>query len=129
MKTAHACAAVLAVATALSCFSEGADVTAPIDLTECAVPGSAIGDDRVVVFVRGFAFSPDTIRVRRNTTVTWVNCEVADPQSHTTTANGDAWDSGLLAPGESFARRFDTNGTFGYFCRPHPFMRGAVIVE
>lgn len=84
-----------------------------------------------VVEIRNFAFQPDTVRVAAGQTVAWVNCE---PQAnrnepHTSTADDEEWNSPFLAIGESFAHRFDATGTFAYFCVPHPFMRGAVIVE
>lgn len=129
MRISHLGAGLLALATALSCFSDRSAVTAPLDENECSIPGDAIGPNRTVVLIRGFAFHPDTVRIRPGTTVTWVNCEVNNQESHTTSADGGAWDSSLLAPGESFAREFAADGSFSYFCRPHPSMRGAVIVD
>ena len=122
-------ATLLAIATALSCFSEREEPTGIVDGSECVIPGDAIGADRVVVLIRGFRFHPDTVRVQPGTTVTWVNCEAANVESHTSTAVDGEWDSNLLAPGESFAHDFGGDGTFGYFCRPHTSMRGAVIVD
>ena len=122
-------ATLLAIATTLSCFSDREEPTAPINSEECVIPGDAIGADRVVVLIRGFRFHPDTVRVQPGTTVTWVNCEAANVESHTSSAVDGEWDSNLLAPGESFAHEFGGDGTFEYFCRPHPSMRGAVIVD
>lgn len=113
-----------------SCFSDR-NATAPIDVTgECRIPLSAIGPNKIVVAMRDFAFFPDTVRIRPGTEVTWVNCEtdVLDFHTSTSVANG-LWDSGAINRGESYTRRFDTAGNFGYFCIPHPFMRGAVVVE
>ena len=39
------------------------------------------------------------------------------------------FDSGDIVPGETFSYVFDQSGTFNYFCIPHPFMEGTVIVE
>jgi len=39
------------------------------------------------------------------------------------------WDSGLLDPGESFSFTFTTPGTFDYYCIPHPFMQGQIVVS
>lgn len=121
-------AAALALLPLLSCISERSSIVAP-DGDVCEVPASAIGTDRAVVFIRNFAFLPDTLRVRPGTRVTWVNCEPATIEPHTSTATADTWDSGSIAPGESFARTFTVAGTNGYFCEPHPFMIGAVVVE
>jgi len=124
-----AMALVLAAGLALSCFSERDAVTDPVGGDDCAIPASAIGPNRAVVLIRGFRFLPDTLRVRPGTTVTWVNCEAASVEPHTSTALGGAWDSGPIAPGTSFARTFTAADATGYFCRPHPSMRGVVIVE
>jgi plastocyanin len=113
-----------------SCFSDR-NATAPIDNAgECSIPLSAIGPNKIVVAMRDFAFFPDTVRIRPGTEVTWVNCETDVQDFHTSTSVGSGlWDSGAVNRGESFTRRFDTTGSFGYFCIPHPFMRGAVVVE
>lgn len=113
----------------LSCFSER-DAAAPVVVEgECRVPLSAIGPGKVVVAIRDFNFYPDTIRVRPGTEVTWVNCETSVRDFHTSTSATGLWNSGALNRGEFYARRFDGNGNFEYFCEPHPFMRGAVIVQ
>jgi plastocyanin len=124
-------AAALVALPLLSCFSDRTAIVAPGG-DGCEVPASAIGPDQAVVFIRGFAFFPATIRIAPGTRVTWVNCESEEVEPHTSTAASTAestWDSGLIAPGESFAQTFTATGTNGYFCIPHPFMVGAVIVE
>ena len=112
-----------------SCISDRAEVTAPVDNAGCTIPGNAVGPDRVAVLIRGFAFLPDTIHVRRGTTVTWVNCETETVEAHTSTSEEGAWESNLIGPGAAYSHTFHGQGTFPYFCRPHPFMRAAIIVE
>lgn len=128
MRTPLIAGAVLALALAAACFSDRTALLEP-DGNPCTVPGTAIGSGNTLVLVRGFTFLPDTVRIRRGTAVTWVNCEAADIESHTSTGEDDVWDSGLLAPGATYTRTFDATGTFDYFCRPHVFMRGVVIVN
>jgi plastocyanin len=84
------------------------------------VPGST------VVFIRQFTFQPAEVRVRAGERVTWVNC---DQDPHTSTADEGGWASPLLAPGDGFTQTFSAAGEFPYFCEPHPFMTGRVIVE
>ena len=81
------------------------------------------------MLIRDFAFSPDTLRVRASTEVTWVNCETTVLDFHTSTSSTGVWSSGAIQRTEIFTRRFDAVGQFGYFCEPHSFMRGAVLVE
>jgi plastocyanin len=121
-------AAALAILTLLSCFSDRTSIVAP-DGDGCEVPASAIGPGQAVVFIRNFAFFPDTVRISAGTRVTWVNCESSEVEPHTSTADAGTWNSGPIAPGESFAQTFTAAGTNGYFCEPHPFMIGAVVVE
>ena len=37
-------------------------------------------------------------------------------------------DSSPIAPGETFREVFTDSGEYGYFCSPHPFMTGTVVV-
>ena len=121
-----------AIATALAVFACGKkDATAPFQPPpECALAGQpAAGATQAYVAMRGFAYSPDTIHVAAGTTVTWINCERPDIDPHTSTGSGGQWDSGYLQPGAKYSRPFPTAGRFGYTCTPHPFMKGAVVVE
>jgi amicyanin len=97
----------------------------------CSLPldSAVIGRTQVVVAVRDFTFVPAEVRIAPGTTVTWVNCEPENIDAHTSTADGGAWDSGFLQPGETYSRTFDEAGAFPYHCTPHPFMRGTVAVE
>jgi plastocyanin len=49
--------------------------------------------------------------------------------AHTLTASNGAFDSGLLRGGESTVLRFDTPGTYDYFCQPHPWMKARLLVR
>ena len=131
LSIAHGLAAfaLAAVLVAIAC-SGGGDTTAPYQPpAECSSPGVLPSGTQAVVAIRGFAFSPDTLRISPGTTVTWVNCETPDIDAHTSTATGGEWDSGYLQPRAKYAKTFDVVGRFGYSCLPHPFMRGAVIVQ
>ena len=93
------------------------------------VAASAVSVNQVNIV--DFAFNPGTIIVPPGTTVTWTNTG-AQPHSATSTVsatNPVTFDSGILDPGKSFSFTFDTPGTYDYFCVPHPFMRGKVIVD
>jgi plastocyanin len=77
------------------------------------------------VRMAGSRFEPATLTVVAGTTVRWFN---DDTPPHTVTAADGSWDSGNLAPGGSFERRFDTGGSYAYLCRYHPGMTGTVVV-
>ena len=112
----------------LSCISERTSIVDPGG-DGCEVPGSAIGTGQAVVFIRDFAFLPDTIRIAPGTRVTWVNCESDAVEPHTSTAVSGLWDTGPIEPGSSREHTFTAVGTSGYFCQPHPSMTGAIVVE
>ncbi len=46
-----------------------------------------------------------------------------------TVKSGDTFNSGFLAPGQSFSLIFSDPGVYAYFCHIHPGMNGVVIVE
>lgn len=76
--------------------------------------------------IRGFAFAPQQLDVAAGTTVIWKN---EDQVAHTVTADDGSWESPLIPPGGTWARRFDSPGRVTFYCTPHPFMKGTVIVR
>ena len=77
------------------------------------------------VRMAGSRFEPATLTVAPGSTVRWFN---DDALPHTVTAADDSWDSGNLAPGGSFERRFDSAGSYAYLCRYHPGQTGTIVV-
>lgn len=51
-----------------------------------------------------------------------------DDASHTLTAVDGSFDSGTLAPGDSYEFTVDESGTFEYRCEIHPSMTGSITV-
>ena len=70
-------------------------------------------------------FSHQSLTVAAGTTVTWAN---AGATIHTTTSNGDIWDSGVLESGQTFNFTFTEAGSFAYFCAIHPSMKATITV-
>lgn len=132
-KMSRRAAGVLITFTALQvsgCFSERSATEPPMSLEGCRVPGDAIARNKTIVALRGYAFLPDTIRIRAGSAVVWVNCDnQARTDAHTATSNSGAWASPPFVEGESYERVFDSPGVYDYHCGPHTFMRGTVIVE
>ena len=122
----------LATLGLLSCFSERQSATDPgTSAAVCRIPISSPAVGTVIVFIKNFAFVPQQISIKRGTTVTWINCDDAGTDSHTTTSNSGIWSSPTLTAGDTYSRTFnDATGTvFDYHCIPHPFMVGTVNVE
>jgi len=72
-----------------------------------------------------FAFSPASLTVRVGTRVTFTN---RDQATHTFTANGGLFNSGLVASGKSYAFTFMSTGTFAYHCQIHASMTATLTV-
>lgn len=80
------------------------------------------------VHIENFLFSPLTVTIAVGDTVTWHNHD-ATPHTATRTTTPGAFDTGAIDPGESRSITFTTEGTYDYFCKFHPNMRGTVRVE
>jgi plastocyanin len=60
--------------------------------------------------------------------VRWNN---TDPLGHTITfaaSSGEA-NSPLIPPNGAYVHQFTRPGTYPYYCTPHPFMHGVVVVH
>jgi plastocyanin len=68
-------------------------------------------------------FLPANIKAKVGDTVEWVN---KDFLAHTATVRGD-WDV-MIAAGKSARLILKKTGTFDYYCRFHPNMKGQIIV-
>jgi plastocyanin len=77
------------------------------------------------VTISDFKFSPTGVTVNVGDTVTWSN---SGPTGHSATANDGSFDTGILQKGGSGSHTFTQAGTFSYFCKPHPFMKGTITV-
>ncbi len=77
------------------------------------------------IAIENFAYSPETITIKKGTTITWTN---KDSVGHTVTGEDGGPDSDSLAQGESYSYTFNEAGSFSYFCKPHPNMKATVIV-
>ncbi len=84
------------------------------------------GNGGTSVSISGFAFVPAVDTVKAGTTVTWTN---QDAVAHTVTADDGTFGSAHLGNGVTFARAFNTAGTFTYHCAIHPSMHGTVVVQ
>ncbi len=76
--------------------------------------------------IRQMAFTPARIEIPVGTTVTWTN---DDPVAHTVTANDGSFNSGLVDGGQSWSYTFTEPGEFPFYCVPHPFMKGVIVVQ
>ncbi|MEM4312428.1 MAG: copper-containing nitrite reductase [Nitrososphaerales archaeon] len=71
-------------------------------------------------------YSPKVLKIKVGDSITFVN---EDTVTHTLTDKGKEFDSGYIMPGESWTFTFSKAGEYNYFCVPHPWMEGKIIVE
>ena len=117
------CIAVLvfaAIAAAQPATVPAEESTTPAEESTTPAPNST-----TTVEISNNAFIPGQLNVAPGTTVTFVN---NDNVPHTVTADNGLFDSGELAPGESFPVVLEGEGTVPYHCELHPEMKGTIVV-
>ena len=80
----------------------------------------------VVVNIDGSAFSPEVAIVKVGGEVVWKNKDAAP---HTVTADDGSFDSGSLAQGAEYRRKFTSAGIIKYSCDIHAYMSGRIEVR
>ncbi|MDO8493637.1 MAG: plastocyanin/azurin family copper-binding protein [bacterium] len=103
----------------------GGSNTTPTDTSIPVEPSPApVVTSSNAVLIASFKFAPNTITVKKGTTVLWTN---TDSSPHTVTGDGGL-DSGTMAINQTYSFTFDSVGTFNYRCAFHPGMTGNVVV-
>jgi plastocyanin len=105
------------------------DVNHPIAITDLPLeedaPPTASAGGANAVRIDNFSFSPASATVAAGATVTWTN---KDDVPHRIVGTIERFTSPALDTDQQFSHRFDTRGTFEYFCSLHPKMTGKVVV-
>ncbi len=107
-----------------SLTSGGTTLTASTNATVSALSATA----SVTASGVGSAFSPDTVKIAENGTVTW---SFPGPETHNVTFDGGPPAGGNIPDRNTGneARTFTSAGRFSYRCTRHAGMNGAVIVR
>lgn len=104
---------------------EEAEAPADTAADESDAPAETAAGDPVTI--SDFSYMPDSLTVAPGAEVTWEN---ADSTAHTATAEGEAFDTGSIQPGEQgTATAPDEPGEYPYTCSFHPSMSGTLVVE
>ncbi|MBI3943423.1 MAG: c-type cytochrome [Chloroflexi bacterium] len=82
----------------------------------------------VTVSIEDYSYLPDKLTITAGTRVVWFN---KDDDDHSVTSDDgtNLLDSSEFTVGKSFAHIFDKPGTYTYYCVPHDYMHGVVIVQ
>merc|ERR1712174_8563 len=113
-------------------LARAAGIAAGLTLAQVRAPGYAAETKTVKMGSDSgqLVFVPDEISICKGDSVTWVNNKggphnvVFDEENIPDGVAQDAisMDGQLGEEGETFTKKFDTAGTYGYYCEPH---RGA----
>jgi predicted lipoprotein with Yx(FWY)xxD motif len=77
--------------------------------------------------IKQFSFGTEPLTVEAGSKIVFTNF---DDMKHNAVALGGAFETPLLAKGESYTITLDEAGTYNYFCEPHKqFMTGQIIVK
>ncbi|HET8823514.1 MAG TPA: cupredoxin family copper-binding protein [Terriglobales bacterium] len=91
--------------------------------------GTAIGQTAQTqpeIKVDNFTFSPETLTVAANTTITWTN---KDDVPHVIASTDGLFRSKGLDTDDHYSFKFTKPGTYNYFCAIHPKMTGKIVVQ
>jgi plastocyanin len=138
--TALALVAVALVVTACGSSSGSKSSGATSDTAASSTSTTSAATSGDTVNIKLIAYKPAKITVTAGSSVTW---HQMDPGVHTVTSGtveqtgggvtihpDGRFDSGELPTGKSFTQKFDTPGTYTYFCRIHPAtMHGEITVK
>ncbi len=116
MFSSVAVTAVLLVAFGLSAATYGKQ--------DAGSPGDQ--NDKYLVKIDNFSFTPASLTVPAGTKVTWIN---HDDVPHNVVSTDKKFASPVLDTDEQFSYEFKDPGAYGYYCSIHPKMTGKVIVQ
>ena len=90
------------------------------------VSASSAAPTKHIIAIKNFAYSPQTISVRKQDHVTWINLDIVP---HTATAVDGSWDTGNIGPGERREIIVKEGLIEDYYCRYHPAMTARLDAE
>jgi amicyanin len=80
------------------------------------------------VEIHNFAYKPAEVTVKVGTTVRWTNLDLDYHTVSSPPEDGGPLESPVIQQDETWAYTFNTPGEYRYYCVPHPYMQGKVVV-
>lgn len=77
------------------------------------------------VTLKGIAFTPKTLRIKRGQTVTWVWKDGSIPHD----VKSSTFKSSKIKTSGTYKVKFPKKGTFAYVCTIHPNMKAKIVVR
>lgn len=121
--------AVLILSTISWFVFGGKSTLAPADQSADTSQSSDSNVKRITI--TNLSFSPDSVTVESGTTVRWVNNDKVEHAIATVDGSGspDIFDSASIAVGSTYTLQLNKPGTYKYYCKLHPAMKGEIIVK
>jgi plastocyanin len=91
-----------------------------------SAPATGQSAQAAEIKVDNFTFTPETLRVPKNSTVTWSN---KDDVPHVIASTDGLFRSKGLDTDDHYSFKFTKPGTYNYFCAIHPKMTGKIVVQ
>jgi plastocyanin len=107
---------LMADVTSPSLARAATPVSTPVSMTASSSCGTG----------SGFCFSPASAEITVGAPVTWTNTTGVP---HTATADGGAFDTSIVNPGQGSTITFSAPGSYPYHCSIHPDMHGTILVK
>ncbi len=129
LPSARALVAAAILATAAATGALAADkIALP---SETPVAAAEVPEGAIVVHISKMKYDTLELTIKAGDTVVWINQEVMphNVAFKKGVVGDDAFKGEMLKKDQAYAITFTEAGTYDYFCTPHPFMRGKVIVE
>ncbi len=101
------------------------DVNHPIAITDLPLEEEMKMSSGYDIVADNFNFAPGVATVPIGTTITWTN---HDDVPHNIVSTDRRFKSPVLDTNEQFSHRFDSKGSYSYFCSLHPRMTGQIVV-
>jgi plastocyanin len=129
---ALACLALGLVGAGCGGDSGGSSGAEPGDTPAGSSSDAGPAEAAVTVSMKGIAFDPPEVTVKKGGTVTWTNDESVGHDVTKEDGPGPKFSSGqpgAMGEGDTFEQTFDTAGEIAYVCTVHSNMTGTVTVE
>ena len=104
-------------------------LTAGVIYSSSAADPPSVNQTRILILETPvtWQYSPQNVVVvvGVNNTVTWISHSFSED---TVTGDSGLFNSGVLAPGQSWSYTFTEPGIYNYYCAFHPWMKGSITV-
>lgn len=107
-------------------FAVSVAVAAAVALRPTSAAAAEAKVQTKIVQIDNFTFTPETLIVPVNTTITWVN---KDDIPHVIAGSNGLFKSKALDTDDRYSFTFTKAGTYPYYCTVHPKMEGKIVVR